>query len=190
MLINVISLERRADRRLSLIKHLEPFGCLYRFWPGVVSDSPLPFYGITAAHKNIVRDAKSCGRRIVTIAEDDLRFSHQSSIDQYFRQLPDSYDIYFGMIYSGNIADRRITYGFAGMQFYTVHEKFYDTFLSADDKRHIDQWLGERCHLHEFYCCDPFICFGESGYSDNFNRYWKFEEGNLPRKLYRGVDAV
>lgn len=185
MLINVISLDRRSDRRQSLVKHLEPFGCLYRFWSAVDKNIPLRFYNITASHKMIVADAKQNGYEVCLIAEDDLRFSCPGALQYFIDNTPDSYDMYFGMIYTGNIADRRITHGFTGLQFYAIHEKFYDTFLSADDKRHLDQWLGERCHEFDLYVCEPFICASESGHSDNFNRYWKFEEDKLPRKLLR-----
>lgn len=185
MIINVISLKRRPDRRLSLVNHLEAMRCTYRFWDGHDDRSLLGFVNISNSHKKVVSEAKNKKWDRVLIAEDDLRFSHPDSLKIFESQMPQDFDMFFGMIYTGNIQDGRITYGFSGLQFYCVSKKFYDTFLSAPSNKHLDIWLGERCNDYDFYCCDPFICYGESGYSDNFKRQWVFEETKLPRNLYR-----
>lgn len=188
MLINVISLERRSDRRQLLIDHLYDLRLNYTFWTGI--DTPLDpkrlaLTNINLSHKRIVESAKIHRLPSVLVAEDDLRFSCSDSFRYYIDNTPESYDMYFGMIYSGHIQDGRIMHGFSGLQFYMVHERFYNVFLSAPETKHLDSWLGERCHEYEFKCCEPFVCYGESGYSDNFKRQWTFDEKKLPRKLYR-----
>jgi hypothetical protein len=75
------------------------------------------------------------------------------------------------------------------MQFYSIHNRFYDTFLSAPEKKHLDVWLGQECLKYNFYVCDPFICYGQSSFSDNFNRQWVFDEKKLPRNLLRDETA-
>lgn len=184
-IINIISLNRRPDRKLMLIKHLDQMGCLYRFWEGYDDRSIMPFENISASHKSIVRDAKNMNLECVLIGEDDLRFSSKDSLNFFFQNTPDSFDLFFGMIYTGTIQDRRIVHGFSGLQFYLVHKKFYDTFLSAPPKKHLDVWLGQSCHLYEYYVCDPFICGAISSYSDNFKKQWVFDENKLPRKLLK-----
>jgi len=184
MIINVINLLKREKRKFSLIRHLDEMNCLHKFWAGV-EDDPLPFVNISRSHKQIIRDAKLHNYDYVFIAEDDLRFSSKRSLDYFLQNMPDSFDLYFGMIYTGNIEDGRIVHGFSGMQFYCASKKFYDTFLSIPENKHIDVWLGQHCHEYELYCCDPFICYGESGYSDNFRRQWTFDEKSLPRNLLK-----
>lgn len=185
MIINVINLSHRNDRRISLVEHLTEMGCLYRFWEGFKDRDKLPYTNISNSHKQIVKDAKARKLPFVIIAEDDLRFSCDRSLSYFFSQIPSEYDLFFGCIFTGVIQDGRITSGFSGLQFYIIHEKFYNTFLSAPPTKHLDMWLGERCHEHQYYCVDPFVCYGESGYSDNFKRQWMFKEENLPRKLLR-----
>lgn len=185
MIINVINLKHRDTRRTSLMTHLEDMGCLYRFWEGVYNPSAMGFKNVSDSHKKIVADAKKRNLSCVLIAEDDLRFSSPKSLDYFCSNIPDSFDLYLGMIYSGIIQDGRVTHGFSGLQFYLIHKKFYDVFLSCPANKHIDQWLGESCYKYEFHVCDPFICHGVSDWSDNFKKRWVFKEENLPRKLLR-----
>lgn len=184
MIINVINLHFRENRRYSLAQHLEEMGCLYRFWPGVY-EKQMPFKNVADAHKNIIRNAKEKKYPCVLIAEDDLRFSSPNSLNYFIQNIPDSYDLFLGMIYTGIIQDGRITSGFSGLQFYSISSRFYDTFLSIPEQKHCDMWLGENCHKYEFFVSDPFICYGQSGYSDNFKKQWTFKEESLPRKLLR-----
>lgn len=184
-MINVINLERRDKRRISLMNHLDEMGCLYKFWRAYEHPNQMPFECVAESHKMIVRDAKQRGLDSVLIAEDDLRFSSKKSLDYFMSNVPDKYDLFFGMIYTGTIQDRRITHGFSGLQFYSIHQRFYDTFLSAPPKKHLDVWLGMHCHENLYYVSDPFICGAASGFSDNFNRQWTFEESKLPRNLLK-----
>lgn len=184
-LINILSLKRRQDRRESLIRHLKDFDCLYKFWDAPDDRLIMPFINICRGHKMIVEDARDNGYEFVIIAEDDMRFSSKNSLNYFLETMPESFDMWFGCIFTGTIQDRRITHGFSGLQFYAVSRRFYDILLSADEKKHIDMWLSEQCYKYEFYVSDPFICYGESGHSDNFNRQWVFNESKLPRNLLK-----
>jgi hypothetical protein len=183
--INIISLVRRKDRKDSLIDHLYEMNCNYTFWEGVDNRDVMAYKNISASHKAIVRDAKEKGLDFVLIAEDDFRFSSTDSFKYFIKNIPPVYHLYFGMVYSGTIQYGRITNGFAGLQFYLIHHSFFDVFLSADESQHLDIWLGQYCYKYDYYCSDPFICYGESGYSDNFKRQWVFNEEKLPRKLLK-----
>lgn len=185
MLINIISLLRRPDRRASLIKHLDEMGCLYRFWWGCDDRKIMGFENVSASHKMIVKDAKERGLECVLIAEDDLRFSSKKSLEVFLKNIPESYHLYFGMIYTGTIQDKRIVHGFSGLQFYAIHHTLYDVFLSINPKKHLDSSLGELCHLYNFFVCEPFICGAISSYSDNFKRQWVFDPKKLPRQLLK-----
>lgn len=185
MTINIINLKHRNKRKMDLIDHLYDMRVNYKFWEGVFSPESMPFISISQSHRMIVKDAKEKCLDRVLIAEDDLRFSSQQSMKYFIDNMPQSFDLYFGMVYSGVIQDRRLTHGFSGMQFYLIHSRFYDRFLQAPDNKHIDIWLGEQCYKYEFIVSDPFICYGESGHSDNFNRQWVFNESKLPRNLLK-----
>lgn len=185
MTLNIINLVKRPDRKSSLIDHLYDMKCNYQFWEGVYNPEVMAFKNIRDSHQMIVRDAKERKLKYVLIAEDDFRFSSENSLKYFIENIPETYDLYFGMVYTGTIQDRRITHGFSGLQFYMVHESFYDIFLSAPNNRHLDMWLGSQCYKYLFYCSDPFICYGESGYSDNFKKQWVFDEKKLPRNLLK-----
>lgn len=185
ILINIISLKRRSDRRRSLIDHLYDMHCVYKFWDAVEQPGVQAYKNIIESHKNVVRHAKQRGLKCVLIAEDDFRFSCDKSLRYFIDTIPDDFDMYFGMIYSGFIQDNRITHGLCGLQFYMVHERFYETILSAPNNKHLDIWLGEQCHKYKYMVCDPFVVGAASGYSDNFKRDWTFDESLLPRKLLR-----
>jgi hypothetical protein len=185
MNINVINIERRKDRKDSLIDHLYDMKCNYTFWEGVDDRTVMAYKNISASHKMIVRDAKEKGLDFVLIAEDDFRFSSPESFNYFIKNIPPVFHLYFGMVYSATIQYDRITNGFSGLTFYLIHSSFFDVFLSAPDNRHLDMWLGEYCYKYDYYCCDPFVISAESGYSDNFKRQWVFNEDKLPRNLLR-----
>lgn len=185
MVLNIINLRHREQRKATLIAHLDDMGIDYKFWDAVYNPETLAYKSITKSHKMIVRDAKEKGLKSVLIGEDDLRFSCSRSFKYFIDNIPEKFHLYLGMIYSGTIQDSRITNGFAGLQLYIIHESFFDIFLSSPESKHLDMFLGENCYKYEYYCCDPFVCYGESGYSDNFKRNWVFKEEKLPRKLLR-----
>lgn len=185
MIVNIINLKHRELRKTTLIDHLYDMGISYKFWDAVYNPETMAFKSISASHKMIVKDAKEKGLDFVLIAEDDLRFSSPESFKYFIKNIPKCYHLYLGVVYSGTIQYGRLTNGFSGLQFYLIHKSFYDVFLSAPDNKHLDMWLGEYCYKYEYYVCDPFICFGQSGYSDNFNRQWVFNEEKLPRNLLR-----
>lgn len=185
MILNIINLKHREQRKTTLIDHLYDMDISYKFWEAIYNPAILAYKSISESHKMIVKDAKEKGLDFVLIAEDDLRFSSPESFKYFIKNIPPVFHLYFGCIYSGTIQYGRITNGFAGLQFYLVHRSFFDIFLSAPDNKHLDMWLGEYCYKYDFYACDPFICYGESGYSDNFHRQWVFNEEKLPRNLLR-----
>lgn len=183
-ILNIISLERRHDRRESLIPHLDHMGVKRIFWPGIEGEHFYPFVNIMRAHKRIVQMAQFKGMPRITIGEDDIRFSKKGAWEYYLSQIPDDYDMFFGMVYCGHIPDNRIQTGFAGMQLYTIHEKHYDFFLNASEEMHIDMYLGEWAYKHGYFVCNPFVCYGVAGFSDNQKRHWEHTLDRLPNKLY------
>lgn len=159
-------------------------GVAFKFWPGVEGEHIYPYVNVMRAHKNVVRFAKDNDLEKVIVGEDDIRFSAKGAWEYYLSSMPDDFDVYLGMIYCGNIPDNRVTTNFAGLQLYTVHKRHYDFFLDAPETMHLDMYLGEWAYKHDYFVCDPFVCYGEPGYSDNTKQMWNHAHCNLPNKLY------
>lgn len=153
----------------------------YKFHPGFF-DRVNTKKAIHQGHKAIVLNAKEQGLQRVIIAEDDIIFTSSNSWTYFISEIPDSYDLFFGLIYVGEIdAGDRVLNGMSGaMSLYAIHERYYDTFLSQPDDNHVDRKHGELAHKHEFYCCSPMIVKQRGGYSFNLkkeNFYSVYEEG-------------
>ncbi len=135
---------------------------------------------INASHKKIVRTAKEAGLPYVIIAEDDLMFTADGAWQYYLDNMPQSFDLYLGCTYVKPFSLNKV----AGFQLYTVHKKFYDTFLSAPDTDHIDiamNYLGGDYHI-----CLPVVALQRPGYSSNNNAYANYNHQTLSKEdLYK-----
>lgn len=163
-IVNTINLWKREDRLLAISKQAKDQRFALYFWEGI--EETIVHTGVSKAHKQIIKDAKENGLSYVIVCEDDIEFVDLGAFDYYIKNMPKSFDLYMGMIYAGEIKDNRIMNGFSGLTLYTVHNRFYDFFLSADETDHIDRWLGNFCYNHEYFVCDKFVCKQSSGYSD------------------------
>jgi len=165
-IINVINLPEAIERRQSFEKQFVDQKADFRVWDGLVVVG-IPFMGVNLAHKQIVLDARDRDLNSVTIAEDDIIFSAPGAWDYYKEHAPDSFDLYMGMVYSGEILDNRIYNYMAGLTLYTVHRRFYDKYLALSAMNHIDRLLGSLSNDNEFYVCDKFVCEQSDGWSYN-----------------------
>lgn len=175
----------REERALSMVRQSKIHGFAVRFWEGVTV-SKLSGTNICKAMKLIVRYAKEMNDEMVTIAEDDCAFTQHWGWKYYLEKMPEEFDIYSGGIYHGEVRKdetgmHRIYNGFSGMTLFTVHRNFYDTFLRADETKHIDKWLGESAFQNRYYLCHPFVTKQLTpGYSENLRRrvesYAAYEE--------------
>lgn len=175
----------REDRALSVVEQSKRYGFAVRFWPGIVGEvgqndtfrSP----NIMRAFKKIVKYAKDERLPSVTIMEDDGMFTSINAWKYYNDKLPDDFDLYSGGIYAGEIKDNRIVNGYSGNTLITVHERFYDFFLSADENPrstflgHLDKWLGGHCDKKKLMVCQPFVIKQMGKYSDNQRRKLDYE---------------
>jgi hypothetical protein len=135
---------------------------------------------INASHKFLVRAAKEAGSPYTIIAEDDVLFSDKGAWQYYLDNMPPSFDLYLGCTYVKPFSERKV----AGFHLYTVHEKFYDRFLDAPDKDHIDiamNYLGGDYHV-----CRPIVALQRAGYSANNNAYADYNSQVIsPEDLYK-----
>lgn len=169
--VNFINLPTRYDRLISVESELKKQGIEGRRWDGII-DKEQSLHnnkrGIAEAHKRIVRWAKENKLPYVRIAEDDLRFFPGYAWEYYLLNEPKSFDIYLGMIYIGKFDSiGKLTSAISGFTLYTVHQKFYDKFLEADDTGHIDRDVTAMYEKYEMYVCPKFVCEQIMSKSDN-----------------------
>lgn len=189
-ILNIISLPHRLDRQQSYMEETAMQNIAYKVWPGVTTHKEYTNHrNISQAHKAIVRDAKSKGLPQVIIAEDDIRFSAAGSWKYYLSQMPKEFDLFCGVVYAGEVdpqTNRIIsTKGMSGTNtLYTIHEKFYNFFLAIDESKHLDRELGRFGNINKYYVCNPMVCYQIGGFSDNFKRWYYYEDYLENKKLY------
>lgn len=138
----------------------------YKVWDGVHDVNRVR--AINKAHKQIVQYAKENQLPEVCIMEDDCVFLGKGAFDYYLQNKPIDYDIWLGGL--SNLLKRENDYitDFRGMTLYTVHEKFYDAFLSVPETVNIDAGLKE---LGKYFLCPKIIVSQRAGYSYHKKRH-------------------
>lgn len=169
-MINIIHLrgtDWSNERYNSFMKELNEQGITdYKIWDGVSHQNKIT--AISRAHKQIVEDAKKRKLSEVCIAEDDVIFLAKGAFDYYLQNKPKEYDIWLGGISNRlKIKDDYII-DFRGMTLYTVHERFYETFLSVPESVNIDAAMKG---LGKYYLCPKVICSQRAGYSYHKKKY-------------------
>lgn len=182
MELNVIHLPHRVDRYETLKRELEEQKISsYKLWEGIV-DANLTTKGISLAHKQIVRHARNKNLTEVLIAEDDIHFTAPRAFEFYLANKPEEFDIYLGGILQGNIENGNIVADFSGLTLYTIHHRFYDTFLSLPENKHIDRALR---HQGKYVVCSPFVVTQHNGFSDNQKKHCEYDTFFHNRHLFR-----
>lgn len=153
----------------------------YKVWEGIHDTNRMR--GISRAHKQIVSYAKEKGLPDVCIGEDDIYFLAPGAFDYYIQNKPMEYDLWLGGISNRlKIQDGYMT-DFRGMTLYTVHERFYDTFLSVPENVNIDAGLKG---LGKYYLCDKIVCSQRAGYSYHKKRHTDYSHLLKQYKVYGG----
>lgn len=183
----------REERALSIVEQSKKHGFAVRFWSGIVGDNDVfRSLNIMRAFKKIVQYAKEERLPMVCIMEDDGIFTSENAWQYYKDNLPDDFDLYSGGIYAGQIIDNRIVNGFSGITLLTIHERFYDFFLSAEEETqsthmgHIDRFLGEQCDKKKYFVCQPFVVRQMGIYSDNQRRKIEYSMHEMNWEYYSG----
>jgi len=162
--LHVINLKHRVDRLSSFQKEAQHQAIIdFKIWEGVFIRA-IPIYAILQSHKMIVADAKQKGLPRVVIAEDDIKFLGLGAWEYYLKNIPDDYDLYLGGVFSGIVKEDNTIEDFSGMTLYTVHERFYDTFLALNKIDNIDRQLARK---GKYVVCNPIVVSQWGGFSDN-----------------------
>lgn len=190
LIANCLHLTRREDRERSILQQAKEQGFYLKFWEGTENRHNRKM-GVCQGHKRIISDAKENGYPYVCVMEDDAVWLGNGSWDYFLENMPDDFDIYFSMIYCGEIHGNRIISQFSGMTCYIVAERFYDFFLSITDDCHIDRELGKSANSFKFILCPEIPCEQFGGMSDNtltkVNNY-RPQLKRLGRKMYGGIE--
>jgi hypothetical protein len=176
-------LNGRIERRESLLKELQSNGIDdYELWDSV-HDVKSIVATINKSHKQIVEYAMLAGFDSVTVAEDDIRFTHSNSWKYYLSQIPKDYDIFLGMAYMDWPNNDGTLRSFTGLTIYTVNSRFYETFLSVPDNEHLDRALSG---LGKYIVCKPFVAKQANGFSSNTGKEENYDSLLASREFYNG----
>ncbi len=182
MQLNIIHLPQRRDRWQILMKELYQQGIAnYKVWDGIL-DTHNTAKGISKSHKQIVKYAKYNNLPEVLIAEDDLKFTDKEAFKFYLHRKPIDYDLYLGSIYLGELAQDNTVRDFSGLIFYTVNQRFYETFLSIPEHDNLDRLLR---NTGKFIVCNPFTVIQHNGVSDNAKQYCNYDHYLEGRILFK-----
>lgn len=182
----------RQENVLSIAAQSKQHGFSVRFWEGNTDETVFRSGNISRAFKKIVRYAKKNNLEMICIGEDDLIFTSSNAWKYYIENIPDEFDLYLGGIYSGQLEGNRIVNGYSGNTLLTIHSRFYDFFLSANEDPqglalgHIDRWLGNFCFDKEYFVCLPFIVRQQAGYSENHRKIQNYDAYEEKWEYYSG----
>ena len=98
--------------------------------------------------------------KITNVAINVIRF--------FLYKKPRDYDIYLASTYYGTLKENNTIEEFSGLTFYFVHSRFYNTFLSMPEDKHLDRALRKK---GKFIVCNPFTVIQYNGFSDNKKQY-------------------
>lgn len=171
MLAHVIHNLDRQDRTAILTKELSIQKIEMRIWSPIFDITPAT--GIAKAHKQIVQWAKDNNQEEVLIMEDDVRFCGEGAFEYFLDNKPKDFDLYLAGIYYGVIKDDNTVDKFSALHCYIIHSRFYDSFLSCPDKKHIDYHLSGLNSVYKV--CNPFAAIQYNGYSDNVKKSMNYD---------------
>ncbi|WP_288983729.1 hypothetical protein [uncultured Flavobacterium sp.] len=167
--LHIIHPKSRTDRYELLIEQLKIQGITdYVLWDNPIGQSMKERrMCVNAGHRKIVQYAKDNNLPKIIIAENDLTFTDKGAWQYYLDNEPNDYDLYLGMIYIGTIENNRLISDACGFTLYTIHERFYDRFLSVNPQHHIDRDITSFFDKYKFMLPPKFVCYQNATQSDN-----------------------
>lgn len=180
MVLNIVYDNRHSEDYGRLLGEFIQQGITkFMFWEAIVlKDSVVK--SISQSHKMIVQWAKDNDMDMVVIGEQDLMFTAPDAWDYYLKQMPQSFDIYLGCTYVPPISNNTL----CGFHLYTISKKYYDTFLSADESKHIDTAISDIGG--DFKFCYPFPALQRPGFSANNKAEVNYNSILQPKDIYKG----
>ncbi len=165
---NILYDDRRFEDFPMIVEEMKRQGITdYKWANPVMCDNVVK--SINLSQKLIVQKAKDAGEEMVCIMEQDIQFPSPNGWRYFLDNMPKEFDVYIGGTY---LMDNRIVWEaplvkvkeWIGNHCIIIAKKYYDTFLSLPDDKHIDT---ENRGLGEFFVCYPFPALQRSGFSAN-----------------------
>lgn len=181
-IIHLRNTDYSSDRFNSFTKEMNEQGVgNYKVWDGIHDTNKIR--AISRAHKRIVQYAKENGLPEICIAEDDIVFLEKGAFEYYLRNKPAEFSIYMGGL--SNILNRMEDFilDFRGLTLYTIHESFYDRFLSVPEDINIDAGLK---NMGKYYLCTKVVCTQRAGYSYHKKRHKDYSHLLKQYDIYEG----
>ena len=134
--------------------------------------------GLVETHIKIITEAKNNNYKNILIIEDDITFTEEIiKIDEYFNQLPKSWDIlWFGgnhNIHMGETINKISKNVIKCHQTYSTHciafnEKIYDLVLNLLNKKEkpVDVYYSDIQKIYDCYSFYPSVALQRPSYSD------------------------
>lgn len=189
--LNILHIIERTDRAESLKIQLQSNGIEnYIMWQGEVNRHNRK-ESICKGFKRIIQWAKDTLQERITIAEDDIVFNHSESWKYYLSQIPEDFDCFWSMQFTGSYDDNfRINSVGSGMTLFTVHSRFYDFILNMNPDCHFDRYLTSLHEQFVFKVCPLIPCTQSGSKSDNNLMTCSYDEFLKDRPLFKGLDSV
>lgn len=157
----------------------------YRLANPVMCDNVVK--SINLSQKLIVQKAKDAGEKEVCIMEQDIMFPSERGWKYFLENKPKEFDVYIGGTYlidNGYVWESPLVKvkEWIGNHCIIIAERYYDTFLSLPDDKHIDT---ENKGLGEFFVCYPFPALQRSGFSANNMCEVNYNSMLQPENIYK-----
>jgi hypothetical protein len=165
---NILYDDRRLEYFPLIVDEMQRQGIVdYKWVSPIMSNNVVK--SINLSQKSIVQKAKDNNEEMVCIFEQDIHFPHEKGWQYFLDNMPKEFDVYIGGSY---LIDNRYEYKsplvkvneWVGNHCIIIHKKYYDTFLSLPDDRHIDT---ENKGKGDFYVCFPYAALQRAGFSSN-----------------------
>lgn len=189
MTLNAIHLADDTKRLDCLLRQCKEQRIALTLWSGIMGGDVKT--NISKSHKGIIQYAKNNSLPMVCVAEDDVLLTCEKSFSYFIDNIPDMFDLYLAGISGGQIDEKnQLHYNFSGMFLYIVHERFYDIFLSADETKNIDNWLGhiyyKQAEVKPVYkVCNPIAAITTDGFSSHHGIEMQMGRYFKPYELYK-----
>jgi len=165
---NILYDDRRLEHFPLIVEEMKRQNIVnYKWVSPIMSNSVVK--SINISQKSIVQKAKDNGEEMVCIIEQDIMFPSENGWQYFLENIPKDFDVYIGGTYlidNGYVWESPLVKvkEWIGNHCIIIAERYYDTFLSLPDDKHIDT---ENKGLGEFFVCYPFPALQRSGFSAN-----------------------
>ena len=172
----------------TLYKELDRQQINAKFWEPIY-DKQSVVRSINLSHKQIVRFAADHNLPEICIMEEDVMFPAADGWAYFQAQKPAKFDLYLAGAYGLNSVElQKVSNGiepvkikqFAGLHCYIIDQRYYATFLSMPEDKHIDSQAGKG----EFYVCAPFAALQHPGWSSNNQQKVNYNLNIPPECIY------